>query len=299
MPVKNPKRTAHHRTHKNEKRTKRFLKVYAPYIPLLAIVSCGIILSMHQEARPQLPGQVKSYATNVSDDGLLEETNKRRAGEGLQPLKANPLLDKAAQAKADDMKNRNYWSHTSPDGKEPWDFISSTTYSYRKAAENLAYGFDNSNSTLNGWMNSPGHRANVMDPDLREVGFGIINAPNYQNHGQETIVVAMYGTPIGTPVSAAVQPANTADTPITSAPQSKQVNFIEALTNGKAPWSGFIAGLVIGSIIMYLLVKHAHGIRKAIITSERFVIRHPLFDATLVALLVLMLIVTQTVGNIY
>lgn len=299
MPVKSPSRPKHHATHKKEKRTKHFLKVYAPYIPLLTIVSCGIMLS-HNSGAQNFPGQVKSYATNVSDDGLLEETNKRRASEGLRPLVANNLLDQAAQTKADDMQQKNYWSHTTPDGKEPWDFITRYNYAYRKAAENLAFGFDDNKATLNGWMNSPGHRANVMDPDLQEVGFGVANAPDYQGHGEETIIVAMYGTPVAAPVAAA-QPTNTppAVAPVTITAEPKKVSYIESLTNGKAPWAGFAAGLVIGSVFMYLAVAHLRGIRRAIRSSERFVIHHPLFDATLVALLVLMLIVTQTVGNIY
>lgn len=295
MPLKT-KAPRHHVSHKKEKRTKHFLKVYAPYIPLLVIVGCGIALSSHNEIT-SFNGSVKSYATNTSDQGLLTETNKRRASEGLQPLTYNPLLDQAAQAKADDMKARNYWAHNTPDGREPWTFIAQANYKYLKAAENLAYGFDNSNSTLNGWMNSPGHRANVMDPELREVGFGISNVENYQNNGEETVVVAMYGQTLNSGTAVAL-PVN--ETPITvAAAKPTNITAIQSLTQGRAAWSGFAIGILIGSIIMYLVVTHARMLRAVLRRSERFVVHHPVFDITMVALLTLAAIASQTVGTIY
>lgn len=297
MPVKTPHRRSHHTAHKKEKRTKHFLKVYAPYIPLLIIVGCGLVLSMQNDIRP-IGGEVKSYATNTSDDGLLEETNKRRATEHLQPLKYNATLDQAAQNKAVDMKTKNYWAHNTPEGQEPWVFIEQANYHYRKAAENLAFGFDNSNSTLNGWMNSPGHRANIMDPDLTEVGFGIINIPDYQGHGPETLVVAMYGQPSVAGDQTAPAPTPTPQTTIGSS-QPTSVSAVQSLTGGKAPWSTFVVGLIIGGGSMYLVVKHARRLRKTIRRGERFVVHHPLFDITLVALIALAALLSQNIGSIY
>jgi uncharacterized protein YkwD len=293
---KNPQR----RYNISKRKTKplhRFLRSYAPLLPLLTIVVTGIVVASHSSAA-HLPGYVKGYATDVSDASLLEETNKRRALEGLQPLTLNTKLDAAAQTKAQDMKNRNYWSHVTPDGKEPWDFVTNQQYSYKKAAENLAFGFVSSNSTLNGWMNSAGHRANVMDPDLKEVGFGMVNASNYQGKGEETIIVALYGTP----ADGIVQPIASAEptTPITSAPSTtKQVSYLQSLTGDKATWLGMVAGLLMGVIATYLTLKHVHGIRKVIANSEQFVIRHPILDTTLVAGLVLLLVLTQSVGSIH
>jgi hypothetical protein len=301
MPVKQKAKRSHHIAHKKERRNKRFLKVYAPYIPLVLIMACSIGLSLHTEGR-SLAGRVQSYAINTSDDGLLEATNKERQNRGLQALKFNTVLDKAAQAKAEDMASKNYWSHNTPDGREPWIFIETQNYDYRKAAENLAYGFSNSNSTLNGWMNSPGHRANVLDPELQEVGFGIINIPDYQNRGPQTLVVAMYGQPFnptlaGNEASQPVKP--TAQPVVQAASEPRNVTFIQSLTAGKAPWSSFAVGLLIGGILSYLCIAHIRTLRRVLRTSENFVIHHPLFDATMVALLVLAVIVSQSVGSIY
>lgn len=200
------------------------MRVYAPYIPLLVIVGCGITLSNQAEFN-KFNGTVRSFATNTTDDGLLEATNQKRISEGLKPLKFNKSLDIAAQAKAQDMSDRNYWAHVTPDGKQPWVFVDATNYSYRKAAENLAYGFANSNTTVAGWMNSPGHRANVMDPDLREVGFGIINVPDYQSKGPQTVVVAMYGQPSVLADSNSVQlPV----TPVTASAQPEKISYVQS-----------------------------------------------------------------------
>ena len=297
MPLNPKNQKSHHVDPKKERRSKHFMKVYAPYIPLLLIVGCGIVLSGSTGFRTG-PGTVKSYAVNMNDDGLLEATNKMRAREGLNSLTFNNKLDAAAQAKANDMAARNYWNHNTPDGEEPWVFIDKQGYHFTKAAENLAYGFGSSTSTVVGWMNSPAHRANVLDPDLKEVGFGIINSANYQGHGAETIVVAMYGTPAAPP-NIASQPQNNVTPSVASATDQKNISLIQSLTNGNAPWSTFAVGLLIGGILTYLIVKHTRGIKRAVVKSEKFVIRHPLFDVTLVALVVLATIVSQRIGSVY
>lgn len=307
MPIK--QKHAHHKGHTQEKHTKKFMKAYAPYLPLLLIVGFGLFLSTTGDFK-KLHGNVLSYATNMTDTGLLDATNKARVDNKLEPLKYNAVLDQAAQAKAEDMANRNYWSHNTPDGKEPWAFIDNTGYKYFKAAENLAYGFDNSDATVVGWMNSPSHRANVLDKDLVEVGFGVINITNYQNKGPETVVVAMYGLP---PPQSLATNSSTPGNPVTSIPivasssmsannaasESKRISYAQMLTGGAAPWISFALGVAIGLMLMYLILKHLRGVMQAIRNGESFILRHPLLDTTLVALIALATIVSQTAGIIH
>lgn len=138
-----------------------------------------------------------AYATEMSRSGLLSSTNIQRSNNGQSSLTINSKLNQAAQAKANDMVARNYWSHNTPDGKEPWVFFDAQGYIYTKAGENLAYGFDNSSATVIGWMNSPSHKANLLDSTFTEVGFGFANSSDYVTTGEETIVVAMYaGRPL-------------------------------------------------------------------------------------------------------
>lgn len=151
-----------------------------------------------------------AYATEMSTSGLLSATNSQRAANGKAALSINSKLNSAAQAKANDMVARDYWSHNTPDGQAPWVFFDAAGYVYLKAGENLAYGFSTSNATIVGWMNSPSHKANLLDSNYTEVGFGFANSPNFVGTGNETIVVAHYGQPYSAtppPAPAPVAPA--------------------------------------------------------------------------------------------
>lgn len=295
MAVKQKTKRVYHKGHHKERHTKGFIKVYAPYLPLLLIVGFGIFLSGNGEFR-QLRSAVLAYATNMSDDGLLEATNTERLKAGLSQLSYDSTLDAAAQAKAEDMADRNYWSHNTPDGKEPWAFIDQTGYRYYKAAENLAYGFATSGGAVNGWMNSPGHRANILDPQLREVGFGIANIPNYQGNGPETLVVAMYGLPAEV---AAVQDLKNSEASPKLPESTTSISYAEATTGVLAPWMTFVIGLIAGLGAMYITLKHVHGLHRAVKRGERFVLRHPLFDITVIALIALATLLLQTAGVIH
>lgn len=138
---------------------------------------------------------VLGIATNISLNGLLSATNAQRANYEAGNLSLNSKLNSAAQAKANDMVNRNYWSHQTPDGQQPWVFITNTGYQYLSAGENLAFGFNDSSGTIQGWMNSPTHKANLINKIYTEVGFGMANSDNFVNKGPQTVVVAMYANP--------------------------------------------------------------------------------------------------------
>ncbi len=204
---------------KHKPHTKHFAKVYWPYIPVLVFMLVGLPF-MSRPTSALTRGNVLAYATDMTQGGLLSATNAQRAAVGLGNLALNGTLSQAAQSKANDMVARNYWSHNTPDGNPPWVFIDGVGYAYKKAGENLAYGFGTSSEAVTGWMNSPSHKANMLDISYKEVGFGIANSANYQNQGEMTVVVAMYAdpyvapapepTPIPTPVQKPVLPVQTA-----------------------------------------------------------------------------------------
>jgi uncharacterized protein YkwD len=202
----------------HHRHTKSYHKPYWPYLPLIAVVAAGLLLNA---LWPASHHAVLDYATDMSVQSLLDDTNSQRGSNGLGNLGLNAQLDQAAQAKANDMVARDYWSHNTPDGQAPWTFIVAAGYSYSTAGENLAYGFTTASDTLTGWMNSPGHRANILNTTYQEVGFGIANGVNYQGSGPETVVVAMYAKP-ATAVAAAPAPAAT--TPVATTPTPKTVS---------------------------------------------------------------------------
>jgi uncharacterized protein YkwD len=125
--------------------------------------------------------------------GML--TNIEREKAGLEDLRENALLDQAAQAKAEDMASKGYFSHTSPDGLTPWDWLDRSGYEYRYAGENLALDFDDASSVTEAWMHSPGHRANIERAAYTEVGTGV--AKGIYKGRMTTFYVQMYAKPIG------------------------------------------------------------------------------------------------------
>lgn len=191
------KRYGHHHRHSHH-----YVQTYWPYLPIVGILVIGLCANSWLGRAHQ---SVLGYATDISIQELLNGTNTQRSTNGEASLALNAELDSAAQAKANDMAARNYWSHNTPDGQTPWTFITAAGYDYQTAGENLAYGFDTSADTITAWMNSPEHRANILNTSFKDVGFGIINIANYQSSGPETLVVAMYGA-LATPAVAAATP---------------------------------------------------------------------------------------------
>jgi uncharacterized protein YkwD len=198
------------------------LKVYWPYLPMLLLLIGGLFLNVWQPLQLNHKATL-AYATEMSRGGLLSGTNSQRASNGKAALTLNTQLNSAAQAKANDMVTRDYWSHNTPDGNPPWVFIDAQGYNYQKAGENLAYGFNTSSDTIVGWMNSPSHKANLLDSTFTEVGFGFANSPNYVNTGEETVVVAMYAKPTyvapPAPTPAPVSTPQTQPATVTQAPE--------------------------------------------------------------------------------
>lgn len=147
---------------------------------------------------------VLAYATSMSRGDLHSGTNSNRQANGLPSLTLDGTLNNSAQMKAQHMVDNDYWAHIAPDGTQPWYFFSQAGYNYRNAGENLAYGFSTSSATIQGWMNSPSHRDNILG-DYKDVGFGIVNGANYQG-GNNTVVVAHYGTRISASPTPAAEP---------------------------------------------------------------------------------------------
>ena len=199
---------------------KAHAKVYWPYLPLVALLIGGLFLNVWQPLQGNKPATL-AYATEMSRSGLLSSTNSKRSANGVGSLTANSQLNSAAQAKANDMVARDYWSHNTPDGNPPWVFIDAQGYAYTKAGENLAYGFSTSSATVTGWMNSPSHKANMLDGAFTEVGFGFANSSDYVGTGEETVVVAMYAKPVATSAPAPAPVSTQSATPQT-APASTQ-----------------------------------------------------------------------------
>jgi uncharacterized protein YkwD len=103
---------------------------------------------------------------------VIELTNRHRQDNGCPPLTPNDKLHASALGHSVDMATRNYFSHTSLDGSSMRDRIERQGYAWRMLAENIAAGYRTPESVVEGWMNSPGHRANILNCGLTEIGVG-------------------------------------------------------------------------------------------------------------------------------
>lgn len=141
-------------------------------------------------ARPGVLG----YSSEITAQKVLDQTNQERSNLGLSELKYNSLLSDSATKKAKDMFTNNYWAHTSPSGTTPWDFFKSVGYQYSVAGENLARDFYDTESLLKAWMNSPTHKANIINSKYQEIGIGVVNGT--LGGIKTTLVVQHFATPV-------------------------------------------------------------------------------------------------------
>ncbi|HET7827460.1 MAG TPA: CAP domain-containing protein, partial [Candidatus Saccharimonadales bacterium] len=228
----------------------------------------------------------------------------------------NDRLTAAAQTSADDMAARNYWSHYTPQGNPPWVWVTAQGYAYQALAQNLAAGFSDEQSTINGWLASPPHRENLLNPAYSDVGFGYANNPNYTSAGggPMTVVVAFYGQP--QVLAAKVSSAVTASTTPTSRPPAFQSANqagpakLEAasiktshlqLAEPKISYGRLATTLtlLLGiSLGLFWISRHLRAIKRFILHGERYAAGHPLTDLALIMIACLLFILSQTAGLI-
>lgn len=124
---------------------------------------------------------------------LIDLTNESRLAYNQIPLVRSSKLDEAASLKGEDMASKEYFSHNSPEGVTPWYWFNRVGYKFLYAGENLAINFTDSKDLEEAWLNSPTHRANIMNVDFREIGMATIKG-TYKNY-PTIYVVQMFGTP--------------------------------------------------------------------------------------------------------
>lgn len=133
------------------------------------------------------------FFANILPNVLVDSTNIERQKINEVQLTVSPILQKAAQAKANDMAVKGYFAHTSPEGITPWYWLQQAGYSYTSAGENLAINFVDSRDVIVAWMNSPGHRANILNQNYTEIG--IATATGTYKGQEATFVAQFFGRP--------------------------------------------------------------------------------------------------------
>jgi hypothetical protein len=125
---------------------------------------------------------------------LIDLTNADRQANNLLPLRSNAVLAEAAKLKAEDMASKGYFAHNSPQGLSPWYWFAKVGYTFIYAGENLAINFDESTDVEKAWMDSPGHRANILNQHFTEIGIAT-KSGTYQG-SPAIFVTQMFGTPL-------------------------------------------------------------------------------------------------------
>jgi len=125
----------------------------------------------------QFPTNLAVQADPAAEDRMLQKINQARSQVGLAPLHSDPLLQQAAREHSTDMYQRHYFSHNTPDGKTPYDRLRDLRFHFVTAGENIAFAPD-VDQAWDSLMNSPDHRANILNPDFRCVGIGAYKGLN-------------------------------------------------------------------------------------------------------------------------
>lgn len=197
----------------NDNRPQLLRPTTVAFVCLVAIVVQAAFLfgSSYIAPRSRLFGLIVANA-------LVDETNQARVSNGIAPLHESPLLDAAAQEKANDMVANNYFAHTSPTGVTPWFWFENVGYNFTSAGENLAVNFADSQDVTTAWLNSPEHRANIMNAGFTDIGMA--TAQGTYDGSPAVYVVELFGTPAAASIpfintAAAAAPPLATNIPVT------------------------------------------------------------------------------------
>lgn len=206
---------------------------------LIIAVLAQVVYGVATTGRLSILGRVE----NISTADLLTDTNKQREAQNLPDLTLNDQLSQAAFLKAQDMFKNNYWAHTSPSGVQPWKWFGDVGYNYSYAGENLAKNYPTADATVNAWMNSATHKANILSSHYKDVGFAVVDGVL---NGQNTsLVVALYGAPVTVAAvqSAASQP-NTFTAPAVATQATDPLQYFGTAVQSLSPVTIAILGLL-------------------------------------------------------
>ncbi|WP_027408256.1 SafA/ExsA family spore coat assembly protein [Anoxybacteroides tepidamans] len=151
------------------------------------------------QANPQIPNPRLIYpgqkvyvpvldAVKQIENEVVRLTNQQRAKYGLPPLQLDWELARVARYKSADMRDKNYFSHQSPTYGSPFTMMKNFGINYRTAGENIAAGQQTPQEVVNAWMNSAGHRANILNKDFTHIGVGYAKGGSYGHYWTQMFI---------------------------------------------------------------------------------------------------------------
>lgn len=161
-----------------------------------SLATLAVVIMLANSSLPSIAsvrGGVLGYASDITVQEVLDQTNQRRIDSGLSALKIDQSLSDAARRKASDMFTFDYWAHVNPkNGTEPWYFFDAVSYKYRYAGENLARDFATTPPMVQAWIDSPSHRENLLSPHYVDTGISVVNGT--LGGVETTLVVQLFGS---------------------------------------------------------------------------------------------------------
>ncbi|MCT1904711.1 CAP domain-containing protein [Oceanobacillus sojae] len=133
----------------------------------------------NEEAEKNTEDQQADGDVSQFEQEVVDLTNQEREKQGLAPLELDTELSKVAREKSKDMQANNYFDHNSPNYGSPFDMMQSFGIDYSTAGENIAQGQQSPEEVVDAWMNSEGHRENIMNGDFTHIGIGYVEDGNY------------------------------------------------------------------------------------------------------------------------
>ncbi len=183
---------------------------------LLIFILLQVTLNWWSTVQPGVLG----VTSEIQQPDVIRLTNVQRQKYNLPALKEDSRLNEAAYQKALNMFEEDYWAHYSPSGKDPWGFIQAAGYKFSYAGENLARNFYTSEEVVQAWMDSPSHRANILNNKYEDIGIAVVEG--VLNGQKTTLVVQEFGTAYEA-VAEVPQPTTE---PLAMIPESSQVQSL-------------------------------------------------------------------------
>ena len=235
---------------------------YSPHLirryGLIAIVF--IVIGLQLGYNGAKTGDVLGLKSDITVSSLLEQTNQVRIQAGKSELSISNKLNDAAYLKAQDMLAKQYWAHNAPDGTQPWKWFGDVNYNYDQAGENLAKNFTTTNGVMTAWLDSPEHKANILNNEFKDVGFAVVSGEI--DHKPISLVVALYGSPANSAVAGA-------RTLFSGASQNGQTNLLTQFAIAiQSITSATVGGLTIIAVAI-VVAAFTHAYRRKLPRSLR------------------------------
>ncbi len=232
----------------------QFLFYYAIFIIILKLIIVPFFIFFPKSI----------FFAAITKNALIEFTNQKRESLGIHSLKENSKLDEAAYLKANDILEKDYFSHQSPEGLSPWYWFKKTGYNYQLAGENLAIGFLDSEEVIQAWLDSPSHKKNLLEKNYEEMGIAVMKGEFGGN--ETTVVVQLFGTPKTLPK------AKGEPTEITQPQKAEPTATKEVLTEKEEEKEVVAKENLTFNFLQFISLKYSDLLQKIIYSSLIFII---------------------------